>query len=192
LTIGNRQSAVGNRQPATGNRQWSMVNGQWSMVNRQSSTFHPPSSKNKPQNTKHMSRKTNNIAFWVLRIVPAVILLQTLFFKFTAAEESVYIFSKLGIEPWGRIGSGVAELVAAILILIPATTGIGAFLAMGVISGAIVSHLTVLGIEVQGDGGQLFIYALIVFISCALLVFFERDHLLNLIKGRKNSAMKIR
>jgi uncharacterized membrane protein YphA (DoxX/SURF4 family) len=181
-----------NGQPSIVNRQWSMVNGQSSMVDRQSSTFHLPSSKNKPQNTKHMSRKTNNIAFWVLRIVPAVILLQTLFFKFTAAEESVYIFSKLGIEPWGRIGSGVAELVAAILILIPATTGIGAFLALGVISGAIVSHLTVLGIEVQGDGGQLFIYALIVFISCALLVFFERGHLLNLIKGRKNSAMKIR
>lgn len=137
-----------------------------------------------------MSNKPNKIAFWVLRIVPAVILLQTLFFKFTAAEESVYIFSKLGIEPWGRIGSGVAELIAAILILIPATTGIGALIALGVISGALVSHLTVLGIEVLGDSGQLFIYALIVFISCVLLVFFEKDKLLFLVKGQRRGILK--
>lgn len=134
--------------------------------------------------------KPNKIVFWVLRVVPAVILLQTLFFKFTAAEESVYIFSKLGIEPWGRIGSGIAELIAAILILIPATTGIGAFIALGVISGALISHLTVLGIEVQGDGGQLFVYALLVFVSSALLVFFEKDKLLILLKGSVKNLPK--
>jgi len=137
-----------------------------------------------------MSKKPNKIVLWILRIVPAVILLQTLFFKFTAAEESVYIFSKLGIEPWGRIGSGVGELIAAILILIPATTGIGALLALGIISGALVSHLTVLGIEVLGDGGLLFIYALIVFLSCASLVFFERDKLLFLVKGHRGGLLK--
>ncbi|WP_149244681.1 DoxX family protein [Dyadobacter sp. 32] len=125
-----------------------------------------------------MSNKPNKFLFWVLRIVPAVILLQTLFFKFTAAEESVYIFSKLGIEPWGRIGSGVVELIAAILILIPFTTGIGAIIALGVISGALISHLTILGIEVQGDQGQLFIYALIVFVCCILLLVFEKNRLL--------------
>ena len=129
-----------------------------------------------------MSNKPNKFLFWVLRIVPAVILLQTLFFKFTAAEESVYIFSKLGMEPWGRIGSGIVELVAAILILIPFTTGIGAIIALGVISGALISHLTILGIEVQGDHGQLFIYALIVFICCILLVVFEKSRLVFLLK----------
>ena len=129
-----------------------------------------------------MSNKPNKFLFWVLRIVPAVILLQTLFFKFTAAEESVYIFSKLGMEPWGRIGSGIAELVAAILILIPFTTGIGAIIALGVISGALVSHLTILGIEVQGDHGQLFIYALIVFVGCILLLVFEKNRLLFFLK----------
>lgn len=129
-----------------------------------------------------MSKKTNKFLFWVLRIVPAVILLQTLFFKFSAAEESVYIFSKLGMEPWGRIGSGIAELVAAILILIPFTTGIGAIIALGVISGALVSHLTILGIEVQGDHGQLFIYALIVFVCCILLLVFEKNRLLFFLK----------
>jgi uncharacterized membrane protein YphA (DoxX/SURF4 family) len=134
-----------------------------------------------------MLHKPNKIVLWGLRIVPAVILLQTLFFKFTAAEESIYIFSKLGIEPWGRIGSGVAELVAAILILIPATTGIGALIALGVISGALMAHFTVLGIEVQGDGGQLFIYALVVFLSCAWLVFFERDRLLFFFRGEKKA-----
>ncbi|CAG4990670.1 hypothetical protein DYBT9275_00585 [Dyadobacter sp. CECT 9275] len=125
-----------------------------------------------------MSNQPNKLVFWVLRIVPAVILLQTLFFKFSAAEESVYIFSKLGMEPWGRIGSGITELIAAVMILIPATTGLGALLGLGVISGALISHLTILGIEVQGDHGQLFIYALIVFVCCLLLVVFEKKRLL--------------
>src|SRR5947199_5347045 len=93
---------------------------------------------------------------WVLRITAAIILLQTLFFKFTAAPESVYIFTKVGAEPWGRIGSGVIELIAAILILTPRFTWLGSLLAMGVMAGALVSHLTVLGIEVQGDKGLLF------------------------------------
>jgi hypothetical protein len=108
---------------------------------------------------------------WSLQLIVAGILLQTLFFKFTAAEESVYIFSTLGIEPWGRIGSGIAELAAAVLLLVPATVVIGAVLSAGVISGAIVSHLTVLGIEVQGDGGLLFALAFVVFVlSLAILV----------------------
>src|SRR5437762_12827606 len=101
---------------------------------------------------------------WVLRITAAIILLQTLFFKFTAALESVYIFTKVGAEPWGRIGSGVVELIAAILILTPRFTWLGSLLAMGVMAGAILSHLTVLGIEVQGDKGLLFALALIVFV----------------------------
>ena len=115
-----------------------------------------------------MSFKT--VGTWLLRLVAAIILLQTLFFKFTASPESVYIFTKVGMEPWGRIGSGVAELIAAVLILIPRTTWLGALLAIGIMSGAIFFHLTTLGIEVQGDGGLLFLYALIVFICCAILL----------------------
>lgn len=137
-----------------------------------------------------MSTKPNKIVFWVLRIIPAVILLQTLFFKFSAADESVYIFSKLGIEPWGRVGSGIVELVAAVLILIPATTGIGAVIGLGVISGALISHLTVLGIEVQDDHGQLFIYALIVFISCIFLLFFEKNRLIFILKSLRAGRFK--
>lgn len=122
---------------------------------------------------------------WVLRLVAAIILLQTLFFKFSASEESVYIFSTLGIEPWGRIGSGIAELIAAILILYPRTTVFGALLAAGVMSGAIFSHLfTKLGIEVKGDGGLLFFYALLVFISSAILVWMNKNQILNLIPKR--------
>jgi hypothetical protein len=105
----------------------------------------------------------------IVRLAVAAILLQTLFFKFTAAEESVYIFSTLGIEPIGRIGSGVAELIAAVLLLLPSTIGIGALLALGVISGALLSHLTILGIEIMGDGGTLFYLALVVFIGSAWL-----------------------
>lgn len=120
------------------------------------------------------SWNTGIVVSWLLQLVAAGILLQTLFFKFTGASESVYIFSTLGAEPWGRIGSGIVELIASILLLIPATTTIGAALALGVISGAIVSHLTILGIEVQGDGGLLFILALIVFIASAAILVLRR------------------
>src|SRR5207237_2163164 len=113
--------------------------------------------------------KTTIIIAWICRVVAAVILLQTLFFKFTAAPESVYIFTKVGLEPWGRISSGIAELIAAILILIPATTWLGAGLALAVIAGAIFSHLTVLGIVVMNDGGLLFGLALAVVACCIVL-----------------------
>jgi hypothetical protein len=122
-------------------------------------------------NQPHSLTPAESVLSWTLQLIVAGILLQTLFFKFTAAEESVYIFSTLGIEPWGRIGSGIAELAAAVLLLVPATVVIGAVLSAGVISGAIVSHLTVLGIEVQGDGGLLFALAFVVFVlSLAILV----------------------
>src|SRR5436305_514233 len=111
---------------------------------------------------------------WVLRITAAIILLQTLFFKFTAAPESVYIFTKVGAEPWGRIGSGVVELIAAILLLVPRMAWLGASIAMGVMAGAIVSHLTILGIVVMNDGGLLFALALTVFVAGALVLVTHR------------------
>jgi putative oxidoreductase len=118
--------------------------------------------------------KSRNIISWVLRIVAAIIMLQTLYFKFSAAPESVYIFSQVGIEPWGRIGTGVAELIASVLLLIPATIAIGALLSIGIMLGAIVTHLFILGIEVQGDGGQLFAYAMIVLVVSAVLLWMYR------------------
>ena len=114
---------------------------------------------------------------WALQLIVAGILLQTLFFKFTGAAESVYIFSTLGAEPWGRIGSGMVELIAALLLLYPATITLGALLSLGVITGAIVSHLTILGIEVQGDGGLLFFLALAVFVSSAAILFLRRGEI---------------
>ena len=111
---------------------------------------------------------------WVLRIAAAVILLQTLWFKFTASPESVYIFDKVGLGAPGRIGSGIAELIAAILLLIPATVWLGAGLALGVRGGAIVSHLTVLGIVVMNDHGLLFGLALTVAICSAILLVIHR------------------
>ena len=121
---------------------------------------------------------------WFLRIVASSILLQTLFFKFSGAEESVYIFSKLGMEPYGRIGSGIAELIAAILILIPKTTWMGALLACGIMTGAILSHLFVLGIAVENDGGLLFVLALIVLLSCIELINLSRNNFFNLLKAK--------
>ena len=110
----------------------------------------------------------------MLQALAAAILLQTLFFKFTGAEESVYIFSTLGVEPAGRIGSGVVELIAAVLLLVPSTVAGGALLALGVMAGAIVSHLTLLGIEVKDDGGLLFGLAVAVFVSSAIVLFLRR------------------
>jgi uncharacterized membrane protein YphA (DoxX/SURF4 family) len=110
----------------------------------------------------------------VLRLVVAAILLQTLYFKFSGAPESVYIFQTLGAEPWGRIGAGVAELVAAALLLLPRTAGLGAALSLGIISGALLSHLTILGIEVQGDGGLLFGLAVVVLVGSLGVAWLHR------------------
>ena len=117
---------------------------------------------------------TSTVVSWVLRILAAMILLQTLFFKFTAAPESVYIFTKVHAEPWGRIGSGVVELIAAVLLLTPRFTWLGSVLAMGVMAGAILSHLTILGIEVQNDKGLLFGLALTVFLASSINLFLHR------------------
>jgi uncharacterized membrane protein YphA (DoxX/SURF4 family) len=118
-----------------------------------------------------------NVTSWILQLLVAAILFQTLFFKFTAAEESVYIFSRLGLEPWGRIGSGVVELIACILLLHPRTVTLGAILAAGVISGAIFSHLTKLGIVVKDDGGLLFALALVVFIGSIAILLIRRSQI---------------
>ncbi len=127
-----------------------------------------------------------NIIVNIAAIVVAIILLQTLYFKFTAQPESVYIFSTLGIEPYGRIGSGVFELITSILLLIPKTRVYGSVLGIGVISGAILSHLFVLGIEVQNDGGTLFLLALAVFFSCLYILIAERETAMRLINQLLN------
>ncbi len=124
----------------------------------------------------------NNVFTWIIKLTAVVILVQTLYFKFTGAEESIYIFSTLGAEPFGRIGSGVVELIASILILIPRTTLLGALMGLGTMAGAIVSHLFILGIVVKNDGGTLFILAIITFICCAVLVFQNRDKIQSLLK----------
>ena len=125
------------------------------------------------------------IFMWVLRIVAALIMLQTLYYKFSASDESVYIFSVVGIEPWGRIATGVFELIASVLLLYPRTTHLGALLGPGLMSGALLMHFTLLGLEVKEDGGLLFIYALLVFLCCLLLLYFQRKQLLQLIKKFK-------
>ncbi|HXJ03550.1 MAG TPA: DoxX family membrane protein [Candidatus Acidoferrum sp.] len=117
------------------------------------------------------------VVSWILRITAAIILLQTLYFKFTGAPESVYIFTKVHAEPWGRLGSGVMELVASILLLTPRYTWLGSLLAAAATAGAILSHLTLLGIEVQGDKGLLFALAIIVFLASAINLFLHRKQI---------------
>ena len=129
------------------------------------------------------------ITSWTLRGIAAIILLQTLFFKFTGAKESVYIFTTLGLEPWGRIGSGVAELIASILLLLPQTVVFGAILSLGVISGAIFFHLTRLGIALPlvDDHGELFALAVVVFVCSAVVLIMHRQELP--IVGRQPSSV---
>ena len=119
------------------------------------------------------------ILSWCLRGIAALILLQTLFFKFTAAKESVYIFSTLGLEPWGRIGTGVVELIASVLLLLPSTVVYGAILSLGVFSGAIGSHLTRLGITLPAvdDHGELFALAVVVFVCSSAVLVLHRHEL---------------
>jgi len=127
-----------------------------------------------------MSSRSLTIITWALRLLAALIMLQTLYFKFTAHPQSVHLFTLLGMEPWGRLGIGALELVASILILYPRTTGFGAVLGLGLMAGAIFFHLTKLGIVFEGDL-ILFIYASITFVSCAALIFIYRKELFRLI-----------
>jgi len=132
-----------------------------------------------------------NIFYWLLRIVAAYILLQTLSFKFGAKPESIYIFTKVGMEPWGRIGSGIVELIASILLFIPRTTAWGALLALGTMSGAIFFHLTTLGIVVMNDGGQLFFMGIAVWLCCAVLLIVFRMQILKVFR-KKEWALPIK
>jgi len=131
----------------------------------------------------HLS-KAQAVVSWTAQLTVAGILLQTLFFKFTGAEESVYIFTTLGrfvhvagVEPWGRIGSGVIELIAGLMLLVPGTALLGAGLAMGVMAGSIASHVLVLGLKVKGDGGLLFALALTAFVGSVVVLVLRRSQI---------------
>lgn len=121
--------------------------------------------------------KTQKVVSWICRLTAAVILLQTLYFKFSGAPESIYIFTKVHMEPWGRYGTGVVELIASILLLFSCRAWLGALLALGVISGAILFHLTILGIVVQNDGGLLFGLAVTVFVCSAITLILHRKQI---------------
>ena len=123
--------------------------------------------------------KALKIFDWIVRIVIAVILLQTLFFKFSGARESVYIFTAVGAEPWGRIGSGVVELIASILLLVPRTAAVGAILVFGIACGAIFSHLTKLGLTIPAvdDHGELFGLAVTIFVGSLVVLYLRRGEI---------------
>lgn len=125
--------------------------------------------------------KKELIISWILRILAAIILLQTLYFKFTGAAESIELFTKLGVEPVGRIGIGIIELITGIALLIPRTVFIGAFLGTGIMVGAILSHLFVLGISSNGDGGLLFLLAIVVLICSVFLLFLHKTKGISLV-----------
>ena len=121
--------------------------------------------------------KTTTIISWVLRLAIAIIFIQTLYFKFTAHPDSVYIFSELGVEPYGRVGLGIIELITAILLMVNSTKIIAIFLSIGIIIGAIGSHILVIGTSVQGDGGGLFALAWVVLLAGIVLLFIHKKEL---------------
>jgi hypothetical protein len=129
----------------------------------------------------------NNFTLF-LRFLGSIILLQTLYFKFSGSLESKFIFSSLGVEPWGRWLAGISELIAGLLLLISATQVLGALMGLGIMIGAILSHLFVLGIEVHNDGGFLFILATVVLISCGLIIYLQRSQIPILITRTKTLA----
>lgn len=132
-----------------------------------------------------MQPKLQTTLQWVLRLIAAIIMLQTLYFKFSGSEESVYIFTQMGIEPWGRYATGIAELIASILILYKPLTAFGSLMAVGIMSGALVSHILVLGIVVKDDSGLLFSYALIVWLASVILTWLNRAQLVDFLKKVK-------
>lgn len=110
----------------------------------------------------------------ILRLVIAIILIQTLRFKFTAHPDSVFIFQSVGLEPYGRIIIGIFELIAGVLLLIPKTVWAGSLLTLGILGGAIMIHLTQIGLVVNNDKGVLFITALVTFVLSIILLYHYR------------------
>ncbi len=126
----------------------------------------------------------NQVLYWGARMLAAILMLQTLYFKFSGSEESVYIFTTLGMEPWGRIAVGIFELIASVLLLVPSMVWLGSVLAIGLMVGAIGIHATILGIEVMGDRGQLFIYAVVVALCSAYALGRSLSSIPELIKSK--------
>jgi hypothetical protein len=126
--------------------------------------------------------KPTLILYWTARLIAAIILIQTLYFKFTGAPESVYIFTTIGMEPWGRIGVGIMEMIAAAMLLFSATAWLGGALAFGLMFGAIGMHLTVIGISVEQDGGYLFFLAVVVAVCSAFVLWKNKNRIITLCK----------
>ena len=120
----------------------------------------------------------------VLAIAAAIILLWTLQFKFTAHPTSVALFTELGMEPWGRIGTGVLELIAGGLLLFRKVSYHGALLSLGLMAGALLSHLGKLGIVYQGDA-SLFIMASFVFLASVAILLLRKKEILAFIEEAK-------
>ncbi len=125
---------------------------------------------------------------WIAQILAAVIMGQTLFFKFAAAPEPVHIFTTLGVEPWGRLATAVFELIAVVLLMIPRAAVFGGLLGVGLMIGAIGSHLTRIGIVVLNDGGLLFGMALATLIASVTIVLIRRKQLTNAISTLRSAS----
>ena len=115
---------------------------------------------------------------WLLRVIATLMMLQTLYFKLSGHVESVRLFTTLEMESWGRIATGVFELLASIFILYPRTTSIGSAMGVGLMTGAIFFHFTSLGLKVGGNY-LLFSYTITAFVCCFILLVISRPYMFN-------------
>lgn len=120
-------------------------------------------------------KKPHRIISWILQIVVAVLLAQASVFKLISDPDTVSLFTKLGMEPHGRIMTGIFELLACILLLIPVSSIYGALLAAGLMSGALLGHITKLGFT--GPEGELGIMAILILLASLVILFLRRAQL---------------
>jgi len=123
-----------------------------------------------------LSRRARTVS-WICAGIAAAIMVETLFFKFTAAPESVYIFKRMGTEPWMRWVQGLWELLASICLLWPRMKWAGGILTTSAMLAAILSHMTWLGYSIQGDHGLLFGMALVTFTCGVTVMWMYRHHI---------------
>ena len=115
------------------------------------------------------------IISWILQLVVVVILGQTLFYKFTDAPETAELFAQLGMGAFGYKLIGLLELIACILLLIPASVATGALLGWGLMTGAIIAHVTEIGFE--GELGVLGAMAITAWLCCMVIMYLNRRSL---------------
>jgi uncharacterized membrane protein YphA (DoxX/SURF4 family) len=119
--------------------------------------------------------KIMNVVLWVLQIGAAGMFLMAGFFKLSGNEQVVGVFEAIGLGQWFRYLTGALEVGGAILLLIPRTSGLGALMLAGVMVGAVVTHLFIIGGSPLG--------AIIFLVVTTVVAWGRRQRTKNLLAG---------